>query len=101
MGLGEKKKHTGIIIVERLGGVSKSAGRVTHLLDTGDGMPRPLRLRDGNAMHERSFDAFVGKRVCVEGIEGSGVPFIFVDKISDITVLGPPGRPAKPPAPKP
>ena len=69
---------------------------MTHKLDTGDGFPRPLRLVGGNAMHETAFDPFVGKRVTVDGIEGSGVPFIFVEKISDITVLGPPGRPRGP-----
>ncbi len=96
MSLGEKKRITGIITSETLGGSSKSAGRVTHKIDCGDGFPRPLCLKGGNAMHEKSFDAFVGKRVTLEGIEGSGVPFIFVEKISDITVLGPPGRPRGP-----
>lgn len=96
MSLGEKKKITGIITSETMGGTSKSAGKVTHKIDTGDGFPRPLRLKGGNAMYEKSFDAFVGKRVTLEGIEGSGVPFVFIEKISDITVLGPPGRPRGP-----
>jgi hypothetical protein len=100
MSLGEKKTHTGIVTVHRLGGASKSAGKIVHSLDRGDGNPLPLRLKDSNAMYEPSLDAFVGKRVHVEGIEGSGMPFIFVEKLSDIVVLGPPGRPGRPAGPK-
>ena len=100
MSLGEKKTHTGIIRLQHVGGSSKS-GRVTHVLDTGDGVPHLLRLKDGNAMREPAFDAFVNKRVSLEGIAGSGVPFILVESIADIKVLGPPGRPSRPTGPKP
>lgn len=99
MGLGQKQKYTGIVKLQHVG-AGKSA-RVTHVLDTGDGHPVPLRLQNGNAMRDPSFDQFVNMRVTLEGIAGSGQHFLMVEKLSDITVLGPPGRPARPPAPKP
>jgi hypothetical protein len=46
-------------------------------------------------------DAFVGKRISVEGVPGSGSPFTIINEVSDNTVLGPPDRPSKPRGPKP
>lgn len=100
MSLGEKKPHTGVIRLQHVGGSSKS-GRVTHVLDTGTGHPMVLRLKDGNAMRDPAFDKFVNQRVTIDGIAGSGVNFLLVEDLKDITVLGPAGRPSKPPGPRP
>jgi hypothetical protein len=100
MSLGEKKPHTGIVRLQHVGGHSKS-GRVTHVLDTGEGPPMILRLKGGNAMRDPAFDAYVGKRVKIDGVAGSGVPFIMVENLADITVLGPPARTSRPKGPRP
>lgn len=97
MSLGQKKTYHGVVKLAHVGGNSKS-GRVTHVLDTGDGNPVPLRLKNGNAMRDPAFDQFVGQRVKLDGIAGSGVHFLMVEDLKDITPLGPPGRPARPPA---
>lgn len=100
MSLGEKKPHTGVIRLQHVGGSSKS-GRVTHVLDTGEGPPKVLRLKGGNAMRDPAFDKFVNQRVTIDGIAGSGVSFLLVEDLADITVLGPAGRPSRPPGPRP
>src|SRR5947209_4682487 len=99
MSLGEKKPHTGIIRLQHVGGSSKS-GRITHVLDTGAGPAMVLRLKGGNAMRDPAFDAYVGKRVTVDGIAGSGVSFLLVEDLKDIAVLGPAGRPSRPKGPR-
>lgn len=102
MGPDKKAKDifTGTIKLQHVGGRSKS-GRVTHVLDTGAGSPLILRLEGGNSMREPSFDKFVGQRVTFKGemLEGSSY-IVVVKDLKDITVLGPAGRPARPPAPK-
>jgi hypothetical protein len=100
MSLGEKKPHTGTVKLEHVGGSSKS-GRVTHVLDTGMGPPMVLRLKGGNPMRDPAFDKFVGSRVSIDGIAGSGVNFLLVEDLKDITVIGPPGRPSRPKGPRP
>lgn len=97
MGLGQKQKYTGIIRLQHVGGSSKS-GRETHVLDTGDGNPVPLRLKNGNAMRDPAFDPFVNMRVSLEGVALSGLHALIVDDVKDIVLLGPPGRPSHPPA---
>lgn len=102
MGLGQKQKYTGTIKLQHVGGPPPSkSGRVTHVLDTGDGNPVPLRLKNGNAMRDPAFDQFVNMRVTLEGVALSGLHALIVDDVKDITVLAPPGRPSRPPAPKP
>lgn len=98
MSLGEKKPHTGVIRLQHVGGTSKSS-RITHVLDTGTGPAKVLRLKGGNAMREPAFDAYVNKRVTIDGIEGSGFSFLLVEDLKDITVLGPAGRPSRPKGP--
>jgi len=98
----EKDTYTGVVKLQHVGGHSKS-GRVTHVLDTGDGHPLILRLLGGNAMREPSFDKFVNQRVTFEGEMLSGST-VMISDLKDITVLGPAGRPShpagRPPAPK-
>jgi hypothetical protein len=100
MGLGHKQKFTGTVKRERVNVGSKSEHDAV-VLDTGTGPHLKLRLAGGNPFHDPALDAFVGKRILVEGIPGSGLPFIMIEKVSDIAVLGPPGRPSKPMGPKP
>jgi len=51
-----------------------------------------LRLGKNPFEYDKNLDPLVGKRVRVEGIKGSGVPAIFVENISDISVINPPGN---------
>lgn len=94
----KKQSYTGMIRLEHVGGASKS-GRVTHVFDSGDGRPVPLRLVGGNAMREPAFDQFVNMRVKLEGTLEKEGRYLQVDALADIVVLGPPGRPARPPQP--
>jgi hypothetical protein len=94
----DKDTYTGVIRLQHVGGSSKS-GRVTHVLDTGDGHPLILRLQGGNAMREPGFDKFLNQRVTFEGsLLASNI--VAIDDLKDIAVLGPAGRPSRPPAPK-
>ena len=90
MGLGQKGIFTGI--------VKREKGAI--VLDCGNGPALELAMNGFNpAADLKALEAFVGKRVRVEGIEGSGRAAIFIDGIAAITVLGPPGRPSRPPQP--
>ncbi len=96
MSLGQKKTYTGMVRKETYAKGSKSEHQAV-VLDTGDGNPMKLRIRGNNPFTDPELDQFVGMRVTVEGIAGSGVNHLFVDSAADIVVLGPPGRPARPP----
>jgi len=98
MGLGKKDTYTGMVTRKRINVGSKSEHEAVVI--NVDGVDMKLRINGGNPFHDPALDAFVGKRVKVEGVAGSGVPFIMVDSVADIVVLGPPGRPSRPPAPK-
>ena len=100
MGLGHKDTFTGTVKRERVNVGSKSEHDAV-VLDTGAGPKMKLRVKGGNPFHDPSLDAFVGMRVTLEGVAGSGLPFIMVDSVADIKVLGPPGRPSRPAGPKP
>jgi hypothetical protein len=100
MSLGAKKTHTGVVRRQLVNKGSKSEHNAV-VLDCGDGHPVPLRVKGGNPFHDPALDPFVGMRVTLEGVALSGVHAILVDNVSDITVLGPPGRPARPSGPKP
>lgn len=90
MGLGKRATFTGIIRDEK-GGI---------VLDTGSGPALEINMNGFNPDADRAALApFVGKRVKVEGIAGSGRAMLLVNGVSDITVLGPPGRPMRPPQP--
>ena len=99
MALGHKNTFTGIVRRQRIG-VGSHFEHDAVVLDMGhDGPPLLLRFKDGNPFNETVFDIFVGKRVSIAGVSGSGLPFIMIDNVADITVLGPPGRPNRPPQP--
>ncbi len=100
MGLGHKLKFTGVVKRETVNAGSKSEHEAV-VLDTGKGPHLKLRIANGNPFHDPALDAFVGKRISVEGVPGSGLPFIMIDSVADITVLGPPARPSKPMGPRP
>ena len=76
---------------------SKS-GHDATVLDIGDiGNIVELHVNGGNPFHDPALDPFVGKRVSVEGnlsAPGNGPlrSALFINKVSDITVLGPPPR---------
>jgi hypothetical protein len=90
MGLGKRATFTGIIRNEK--------GAI--VLDTGSGPALEINMNGFNPEADRAALApFVGMRVKVEGIAGSGLPMLLVNGVSDITVLGPPGRPMRPPQP--
>ncbi len=89
-GLGEEGTFIGII--KRVNGFIK--------LDTGKGPALEITANGFNPHDEqKALEPFVGMRVSVKGIAGSGRAVIFIKGISDITVLGPPGRPKRPPQP--
>lgn len=74
--------------------------KLTLALHPGEGPLLKLRLQGANPFDDTPFDALLGKRVTVEGIAGSGTPNLFIEKLSDITVLGPSPRPRnRPPQP--
>lgn len=100
MSLGQKKTYTGMVRKETYAKGSKSEHQAV-VLDTGDGNPMKLRIRGNNPFSDPELDQFVGMRVSVEGIAGSGVNILFVEKAADIVVLGPPGRSARPQGPRP
>lgn len=87
MSLGRKKTYTGIVRKETWAKGSKSEHEAI-VLDTGSGPHLKLRVQGLNPFRDPALDALVGKCVQVEGIEGSGVPHLFVEKLSDITALG-------------
>ena len=99
MGLGHRSKFTGTVRRERVNVGSKSEHDAV-VLDTGAGPHLKLRVKGGNPFHDPALDAFVGLRVALEGVAGSGAPFVMVDSVADIQVLGPPGRPRNPAGPK-
>lgn len=96
MSLGQKKTYTGMVRKETYAKGSKQEHQAV-VLDTGDGTPMKLRIRGNNPFTDPELDQFVGMRVTLEGIAGSGQNILFVESASDIVVLGPPGRPARPP----
>ena len=100
MSLGLKKSYTGMVRKETYAKGSKSEHEAV-VLDTGDGNPMKLRIRGNNPFSDPELDQFVGMRVKVDGIAGSGVNILFVEDVKDIVLLGPPGRPARPPGPRP
>lgn len=90
MGLGKRGTFTGVIRNDK--------GAI--VLDTGTGPALEINMNGFNpAADLAALTTFVGKRVKVEGIPGSGRPMLLVNGVSDITVLGPPGRPMRPPTP--
>ncbi|TAL40022.1 MAG: hypothetical protein EPN97_01380 [Alphaproteobacteria bacterium] len=90
MGLGKRTTFTGVIKNEK--------GAI--VLDTGSGPALEINMNGFNPEADKAALApFVGKRVKVEGIAGSGRAMLLVNGVSDITVLGPRGRPMRPPQP--
>lgn len=98
MGLGKKQQFTGMVKKQVVNKGSKSEHEAV-VLDTGDGHPVKLRIMGNNPFSDPALDKLVGMRVTFNGVAGSGVHQIFIEKESDITVLGPAGRPAQPPKP--
>ncbi len=98
MTLGKNEAFTGLVIRKLINIGSKSEHEAI-MLDRGDGQPLELRVKGGNPFQDPALAPFVGQRVRVVGVTGSGVPQIFVDNAADITVLGPPGKPMRPPKP--
>jgi hypothetical protein len=96
-GLGVRKKFTGVLAAHTVDPGLKSERQELVLLTDG-ALPLPVKVKSGDPLHQPSFKSYLGKRVSVEGVEGSGVHALFVDKVGDITVLGPPGRPRRPPS---
>lgn len=90
MGLGKRSSFTGI--------VKNDKGAI--VLDTGSGPGLEILMNGFNPEADKAALApFVGKRVKVDGIPGSGRPILVVNGISDIVLLGPPSRPKRPPQP--
>ena len=99
--LGDKKTYTGVVRRQVIDKGSENEREVI-VLDTGNGQPLPLVLKAGRPGPKPEFDAYVGERVFIEGIEGSGVLMLLVDSVKDITVNdGQPGRPSFPKGPRP
>lgn len=67
------------------------------VLKTDQGDQLKLRVGGLNPFESRGLSHLVGSRVKTEGIVANGA--LFVGKLEDIVVLGPPGRPARPPQP--
>ena len=98
MGLGKKQQFTGTVKKQVINKGSKNEHDAV-VLDTGDGHPVKLRIMGNNPFKDPALEKIVGMRVTFNGVAASGVRLIFIEKESDITVLGPAGRPAHPPKP--
>ena len=101
MSLGKKEKLTGFVMRRRVNVGSKSEHEaIVIVLDDSQAPYFEIRVKGQNPFQPApGLEAFVGQRVQVEGTLGSGVLVLLVDKVSDIVLLGPPGRSAKPPRP--
>jgi hypothetical protein len=89
-GLGKRSSFTGILRDDK--------GAI--VLDTGKGPALEINMNGFNPEADKAaLMPFVGKRVKVDGIAGSGRPILLVNSVADIAVLGPPGRPSRPPRP--
>ncbi len=96
----KKQTFRGVVKRRRVAVGSKSEHDAV-VLDQGYGGCLELRLKNGNPFHELALDALVGKTVELEGIPLSGLPHIFIEKLTDIKILPPPkhGAARKPPKP--
>jgi len=91
MGLGQKGTYTGIVKRERINVGSKSEHEAIVLdLDTGLGPALKIQLKGDNPFQiNPALEQLVGKRVSIQGVAGSGVPALLVEKLSDIKVADP------------
>lgn len=88
MGLGQKETFTGVVKRKRIAIGSKSEHDAI-VLDTGNGPALKIRVKGNNAFNDLQLEQFVGKRVRIEGVAGSGIAGILVEKLSDIKVEDP------------
>lgn len=93
-----KADLTGFVKRQLVAAGSKSEHEAL-VLDAGNGRSFELRLKGGNPFREPALESFLNMHVRIEAASLMG-SIAMIDKLSDITVLGPPGRPARPPQPK-
>ncbi len=101
MSLGQKQSFTGMLRKQLINKGSKSEHEAI-VLDTGKGVPMKVQLQGANPFSgDPALNKLVGQLVKIEGVAGSGVNTLFVEKMADVVHLGPPGRPKKPYTPRP
>ncbi|MCE9507555.1 MAG: hypothetical protein K8R48_04465 [Alphaproteobacteria bacterium] len=93
-----KKSFTGILKQKLVNKGSKSEHQAI-VLELADGTDLRLRMLGENPFENTALKPYVGKRVQISGFTTPVRPLLVIDSVADITVLGPPGKPAKPPQP--
>jgi hypothetical protein len=97
MGLGQKETYTGTVERKRINVGSKSErDAIVIMLDDHQAPAFELRTGKNPFKVDKDLEPFVGKRVRVKGIKGSGVLALFVDSVSDISVIIPPANNNRP-----
>jgi hypothetical protein len=93
-----KSIFTGILRRKVINPGSKSE-HAAVVLELADGTNLRLRLLGDNPFESNALKPYVGMRVKIEGSLLPSPPLLTIDSVADITVLGPPGRPFRPPQP--
>jgi hypothetical protein len=98
MSIVPKKSFTGILKQKLVNKGSKSEHQAI-VLELTDGTDLRLRVQGHNPFQNDALKSYVGKRVQINGFTTPAQPLLLIENVSDITVLGPPGRTARPPQP--
>lgn len=93
-----KKSFTGILKQKLVNKGSKSEHKAI-VLELADGTDLRLRVLGDNPFQNDALKSYIGQRVQINGFTTPAQPLLLIDSVADITLLGPPGRTAKPPRP--
>jgi len=99
MSIGIKTTLAGTVELAPLNQGSKSEHKAFVLRPDIGGPLLPIRVKGVNPFYDKNLEEFLGKRVTIEGVIGSGKPGLFVEKLSDITIIDPPANKVKPKGP--
>jgi hypothetical protein len=91
-----KKSFTGIL-KQKLVNKGTNSEHQAVVLELTDGTNLRLRVQGYPPFQNDALKPYVGMRVQINGTPDE--PLLLIDSVADITVLGPPGRPARPPQP--
>jgi hypothetical protein len=93
-----KASFTGVLKRKLVNQGSKSEHQAI-VLELADGSDLRLRVQGGNPFQNDALKSYLGKRVQINGTTTPAQPLLTIDSVADIIVLGPPGKPARPPQP--
>jgi hypothetical protein len=93
-----KKSFTGVLKQKLVNKGLKSEHQAI-VLELADGTDLRLRMLGKNPFENAALKPYVGKRVQINGFTTPVRPLLTIENVADITVLGPPGKPARPPQP--